>query len=109
MTMSRSIQDSSSSSSAASTRAADTTRPARQIAVAAASLLASASALAHPGHDSTGLMASLAHALFGWHDVLSVLVMTALVAGAGIGLIRASRRAGKPVARADQPHQSADR
>ena len=107
MTMSRSNQG-SSSSSAACTRAANTTRPARQLAIAAASLLASASALAHPGHDSTGLMASLAHALFGWHDVLGVLVMTALVAGAGIGLIRASRRGDKPVARADQPRHPAD-
>ncbi|MEY2690590.1 MAG: hypothetical protein RL375_4790 [Pseudomonadota bacterium] len=105
MTMSRSIQGSSRNAASTKTTA---TRPTRQIAIAVASLLASASALAHPGHDSTGLMASLAHALFGWHDVLGVLVMTALVAGAGIGLIRASRRADQPVARADQPRQSAD-
>ncbi|MBK6852702.1 MAG: hypothetical protein IPG93_13950 [Burkholderiales bacterium] len=71
-------------------------------------LLASTSALAHAGHDSTGLMASLAHALFGWHDVLGVLVMTALVAGAGIGLIRASRRSDKAADQADQPRPPAD-
>lgn len=80
----------------------------RAITVTAITLLVSTSALAHPGHESTGLVASLAHALFGWHDVLGVLVMTALVAGAGIGLIRAARRTDKPAARADQPHQSAD-
>jgi hydrogenase/urease accessory protein HupE len=68
----------------------------RAITITLLTLLASTSALAHPGHDSTGLMASLAHALFGWHDVLGLLAMTALVAGAVITLIRASRRADQP-------------
>jgi hydrogenase/urease accessory protein HupE len=63
----------------------------RRATLALAGTFACGAALAHPGHDSTGLMATLAHALFGWHDLLGVLVMTALVAGAGIGLLRAMR------------------
>jgi hypothetical protein len=71
--------------------------------IAAASLLASGAALAHPGHDSPGLIAWLAHALFAWHGGLGVLTMTGLVAVAGIALIGYRRKPAAPAQRPDAP------